>query len=318
MADGRINLYQNLSVMLNAGMPITRALHTLHKKGKYGRIFSQIEQEVAQGNSLSDVIKLHPRHFPKLDQTLIRAGEETGQLAEMLAELGRWYEFRQRLRRLIAFGMVYPILMIHALAFIAPVVPFALNGFNVGIYLRGMLTILALFYIPAAVIATIRILAGKHGPLRLLLDTFVIQLPLVGKAVRELELSRYSKVFAVTYRAGIPIVRCAEMAAEAVSNNVMFRRLEPAAQKARAGEEMSHGFSKQLPLEFIDLWAVGEESGQLDDSAWRLSVMHTDNAERRFTILSQWAPRLVYAVVAIVMIYYIFTGFQQVYGNIQI
>jgi len=168
------------------------------------------------------------------------------------------------------------------------------------------------------VIATIRILAGKHGPLRLLLDTFVIQLPLVGKAVRELELSRYSKVFAVTYRAGIPIVRCAEMAAEAVSNNVMFRRLEPAAQKARAGEEMSHGFSKQLPLEFIDLWAVGEESGQLDDSAWRLSVMHTDNAERRFTILSQWAPRLVYAVVAIVMIYYIFTGFQQVYGNIQI
>jgi type II secretory pathway component PulF len=196
------------------------------------------------------------------------------------------------------------------------VVPFALNQFDVSIYIHGLLTILGLFYIPAGVIAAITIFSPKRGPLRLLLDTFVIRLPLVGKAIRELELSRYTKVFAVTYRAGIPIVRCAEMAAESVSNTVMFQRLEPAAQKARAGEEMSLGFNAKLPPEFIDLWAVGEESGQLDDSAWRLSLMHTENAERRFTTLAQWTPRIVYIIVAGVMIYYIFTGFQQIYGDI--
>ena len=316
MADARINLYQNLSVMLNAGVPITRALHTLQKKGKYGRVFAQIEQEVLQGNSLADVVEQHLRKFPKLDRTLIRTGEDTGQLSEMLAELSRWYEFRQRINRMIVSGMIYPILMIHALAFIAPVVRFALSGFDVGIYLNGSLTILSIFYIPAMLIAGIKVFAPKRGPLRMLMDAFVIRLPLVGKAVRELDLGRYTKVFAVTYRAGIPIVRCAEMAAESVSNSIMFRWLEPAARKARAGEEMSHGFSGRLPPEFIDLWTVGEESGQLDDSAWRLSVMHTRNAENRFAILAQWTPRIVYAIVAGVMIYYIFTGYSQIYGSV--
>lgn len=316
MADSRINLYHSLSVMLNAGMPITRALQSVHKSGRLGRVFRQIEEGVSKGNSLTDIIQERPAQFKKLDVTLIRTGEETGQLAEMLEELSRWYSFRQRMNRMLYSGMVYPILMIHALAVLGPVVPFAINGFDIGIYVRGLLTILGIFYIPAALIAAVKMFSPKQGPLRRVLDMFVIRLPLVGKAVRELELSRFARVFAVTYRAGIPIVRCCEMAAGAVSNSDMLTRLEGAGQKARLGQEMSLGFSRQLPLEFISLWKAGEESGMLDDSAWRLSAMHAENAERRFAVLAQWTPRIVYVIVACVMIYYIFRGYSQIYGNL--
>jgi type II secretory pathway component PulF len=302
--------------MLNAGMPITRALQSVHKSGRFGRVFTQIEQGVSRGNSLTDIIQKHPAQFKKLDVTLIRTGEETGQLAEMLEELSRWYSFRQRINRLLFSGMAYPILMIHALAVLAPVVPFALSGFDIAIYVRGLLTILGIFYIPAALILAIKMFSPKEGPLRRMLDMFVIQLPIVGKAVRELELSRYARVFAVTYRAGIPIIRCCEMAAGAVSNTDMLARLEGAGQKARLGQEMSLGFSSQLPLEFISLWKTGEESGMLDDTAWRLSAMHAENAERRFATIAQWTPRLVYVIVACVMIYYIFKGYSQIYGNL--
>ena len=184
MADSRINLYHNLSIMLNAGMPITRALQSASKTGRYGRLFRTIEEQVVAGNSLSDVIRRYPRQFDKLDRTLIHVGEETGQLAEMFEELSRWYSFRQRLNRTMSSGMVFPILMIHALAFIAPVVPFALGGFDGGIYLNGFLRIIAIFYIPALMILAIVFLTPNRGPLRWMLDAFVIKMPLLGKAIR--------------------------------------------------------------------------------------------------------------------------------------
>ncbi|MHC4287766.1 MAG: type II secretion system F family protein, partial [Planctomycetota bacterium] len=151
MPDPRVNPYHNLSVMLDAGVPITRALQSASKTGRYGRLFQTIETQVAQGNSLSDVIRHYPRQFDKLDQTLMSVGEQTGQLAEMFETLSQWYAFRQRLRRVMRTGMVQPTLMIHALEFIAPVVPFALGGFEVRLYVHGFLSIIAIFYIPTLI-----------------------------------------------------------------------------------------------------------------------------------------------------------------------
>lgn len=316
MADSRINVYHNLSVMLNAGVPITRTLQTVQQGSRFGRLFSRIEDEVARGNSLSEAVQNHETKFQKLDRVLIRVGEETGQLSEMFNELSQWYSFRQRLNRTIRSGMVFPVLMIHALAFIAPVVPFALSGFDGEIYVRGLVKILSLFYISSAVILAIKFLTPKQGPLRWLLDSFILFVPLLGKAVRELELSRFTKIFSITYRAGIPIVKCAQMATEVISNRVMWRHLKGAQERAELGEELSLGFSKALPGEFISVWQVGEESGELDVSTWRLSQMHADNAEMRFSIIAQWVPRLIYAIVAGVMIYYIFVGYSQIYGNL--
>lgn len=316
MADARIDLYHNLSVMLGAGVPIIRALQSASKVGRYGRLFRTVEQQVAAGNSLSEVICRYPRRFAKLDQTLFTVGEETGQLAEMLEILSQWYAFRQRLRRAIGSGLVFPILMIHALAFIAPVVPFALGGFDGGIYIKQFLRILAIFYCPALIILGIVYLTPKQGPLRWMLDTALMRIPLLGKAIRELDLSRYSKIFSITYKAGVPITRCVEMATDSVGNQVMRRRLSGACERVKQGDEMAAGFSRSLPREFICVWEVGEESGELDESARRLGEMHADNAEMRFTMIAEWTPRIIYAIVAVVMVYYVFKGYSQIYGGV--
>lgn len=313
MADSRINLYHNLSVLLDAGVPITRALQSVSKEGRYGGLFIKVYEQVVAGNSLSDAICQHPRQFDKLDQTLFYVGEQTGQLAEMLEALSQWYAFRQRLQRMIRSGLVLPIAMIHALALFAPIVPFALGGFDISIYLNGFIRIIAIFYIPALIIVAIIYFTPQSGPLRRLLDVFVMRLPLLGKAVRELELSRYSKIFSIAYKAGIPITECVEMAADSVANQVMRQRLTGASDNVRQGKEMAAGFSRSLPHEFIGIWEVGEESGELDESARRLGQMHADNAERRFAMIAQWTPRLIYAIVAGVMIYYIFKGYSQIY-----
>jgi MSHA biogenesis protein MshG len=138
----------------------------------------------------------------------------------------------------------------------------------------------------------------------------------LGPAIRELELGRYSKIFAITYKAGVPITRCVEMATDAVGNRVMQRRLSGALEKVAKGVQMAAGFSRSLPHEFICVWEVGEESGELDESARRLGDMHADNAEMRFTLIAQWTPRIIYAIVGCVMIYYIFKGYSRIYADL--
>ena len=302
--------------MLNAGMSIIRILQTVPKLGKYGRLFSCIEQDILQGNSVSDAVKLHEKQFQKLDVILIEVGEQTGQLAEMFEELSQWYDFRQKINRVMRVGMILPFLMIHLMSIVIPAVDWAFSGFDHTVFIFGMLKILAMFYIPIAVILAVIFLTPNRGPLRQILDRFVMMVPMLGSAVQELELSRYSKVFAITYGAGVPIFQCVKMATDSVSNGVLRQRLAGADQKVNEGGEMSAGFSRSLPAEFIGLWQMGEESGDLDDAARRLGQMHSYNAEFKFHLIAQWLPRIFYAIVAITMIHFIFKGYSMIYGGL--
>jgi len=317
VADPRINVYHNLATLLAAGVPIVRALQAVSATGRLGRLFREIAASVAATESLTEAVEARRRHFDPLDVALIGVGENTGQLNEIFQMLADWYDFRQRLRRVINSGMMLPVLMIHALALLGPVPSLALGGWDVGGYLGGVLGILALFYIPALVIAGIVFLTPRRGLLRTLLDTFIWGVPLLGSAVRDLALSRYCTVFSIALRAGLPILRAAEMAVDAVQNAVVRRAVMGGAEAVKRGQEMSTGFGRHcLPGEFVAIWEVGEETGDLDQSAQRLGRIYGQNAERRFEALAAWTPRLVYVVVAAVMIHYIFKGFSQIYGGI--
>ncbi|MCI0500069.1 MAG: type II secretion system F family protein [Planctomycetales bacterium] len=317
MADSRINLYHNLSVMLNAGVPVTRALQQACKGGKYGRLFEQIQQDVAHGSGLAEAVGKYEKHFAPLDITLVRVGEETGQTAEMFEALAQWYAFRGRLMSVMRMGLFLPVFYVHAAAFLLPVVPFALGGWDWGTYFRGMFGILVLAYVPALVILGVLYLTPRKGLLRRALDQLTLWVPVLGKAVLELSLSRYCRTFAITYKAGMPILQCAKLATESVGNAVVQSRLQGGYENIQLGQEMSKGFSTLLPGEFISIWEVGEESGELDQSALRLGNMHAENAERLFTLLARVIPFAIYLVVIAVIAFFIVKGYSKlIYGSI--
>jgi type II secretory pathway component PulF len=318
MADPRINLYHNLSIMLNAGMPIIRTIQTVHKQGRIGRVFKKIESDIMSGMSLADIVERYHGEFQPIDRTLIAVGEKTGQTAEMFEMLSQWYAFRQRLSRTLRIGLLLPVFYIHAASILIPVVPFALGGWNVLVYFKLMFLILGIFYVPALVILGIIYLTPKQGILRSILDAILLYTPVIGKGVRELSLSRYCKVFAIMYKAGVPILECARMATDSTGNAVMQQRLAGAYEKARTGEEMSKGFNRLLPAEFISIWEVGEESGELDESAARLGTMHAENAERIFGLVAKLLPFGIYLIVIFVIAYFIITYYMKIFSGLSI
>ncbi len=316
MADPRIHLYHNLSTLLAAGVPVQRALSAAAVRGRLGRLFGQIAASVGRAESLAEAVESRRHWFEPLDVALIRVGEDTGNIAEVFALLAEWYAFRQQIRRIIGSGLVLPILMVHVLAVLAPVPSFALGGWDVRGYIQGVVTILLMFYVPAAALWAVVYLTPKRGLLRAVLDRFVSAVPVLGYAVRDLSLSRFSTVFGIALKAGVPIVNAAQLAFDVVGSAGVRSALMGSLSAVKEGREMSEGFSRRLPGEFLELWKVGEETGDLDVCASRLGKLFGQYAERRFETVAAWTPRLVYAAVAAVMVYHILKGFSQVYSNL--
>ncbi|MHC4464852.1 MAG: type II secretion system F family protein, partial [Planctomycetota bacterium] len=226
--------------------------------------------------------------------------------------LSEWHEFSSRIAKKMLSGMLLPIFLLHATAFIAPFPVFVRGDWQIGPYLTSVVTILLLFYIPAAIIFIILRMTPKTGLFRRLLDRLTLKIPLLGRAVYKLALSRYCWVFHMLIKAGISITDCAESAASAVANAVITDLFKPATASIKAGNPVSDGFPSKLPADFLEIWRVGEESGKLDDVTKRLADDNAEAAEFWFNEFARWLPRVIYFLVALLMIYYILVNFSQV------
>jgi len=108
------------------------------------------------------------------------------------------------------------------------------------------------------------------------------------------------------YKAGIPIVQSADKAAALTGNTVIADLFEGGAESARNGNAVVSGFSDKLPLDFLNIWQVGEETGSLDNVTRRIADNYADSAELLFTEFARWLPRLIYALICLLMIMTIF------------
>jgi type II secretory pathway component PulF len=302
--------YHNLSIMLEAGIPVFRAFTTTAQtsKGRLRHAFSAVAQKISKGESLVEAMLKYPKVFAPLDITLIEAADLSGKLPESLMLLSRWYDFRRHLRGVITSGLMLPFVLINVTAFIGPLPALLLGKIGLIHYIIEAIGTLALFYLPFTIILAILRLTPSAGLSRRLLDAFTLRIPLLGRAVRQLALTRFCRVFNMLYKVGVPITQSAQKATGLTGNWTMTKLLKGGAESAQAGNMVCDGFSNKLPIEFLSLWRIGEETGELDNTVNRLADTTGQTAERLLFEFSQWLPRVIYWLVSIVIIIQIFRG----------
>jgi type IV pilus assembly protein PilC len=317
MADFRIKFYQNLSTLLSAGLPILRAIRTTQQRSlrRHRRLLQHIEKDLSAGIEMSESMKAFPRLFKPLDVMLVHVGEQTGQLAEILKSMADWYQFQQKQKRMILDGLVYPLFILHMGALLLPVPWAVLDGGGLKLYLHCVIGFLVSLYVPLTITFLILKLTPPSGFLRRIQNTIVLWIPLLGSAFRCLAIGRYCSVFSIMYKAGIPILRCAELAPQTCGNAAVARLFEGGYTAAKSGQSMSEGFSPSLPPEFLELWSIGEESGDLDKASEKLAEIYLDKAQFRFNLISTWMPRIIYFAVMIVMAILIVKSFVKIYST---
>ncbi len=299
MAVGRQMAYHNLAVMLGAGLPVTRAVAVITQgcRGRLARDFRALGAAIAGGATVTEAMAARPRSFPAFDVLIVQAGETSGTLDEAFRRLADAYAFRRRLKRIIAAGLAYPLFILHAAALVVPLPGMFMSGFKLEAYVLAVIRFLLVFYIPAAVILLIAWLGRTFRILRRGLDSVALHVPLLGKGLLRMALSKFCVSFQALLRAGVPITRSIPDAAGTCGNMAAAVMLAGAAQSVRQGNPAWQGFSHGLPREFTAAWQAGEESGSLDDVVGRLAQSQGELAQSRLTELAKWLPRVIYFII---------------------
>ena len=242
--------YNNLSTMLDAGVPVQRSLNTLIPglKPRLQKAILALAEGVAQGNPLSETMILYPKVFDPVDIMLVEVGEKSGNLPDLIALLSKWHEMSARMLKRMISGLLLPVLVLTIAAFVFPLPAFVLGELSLTSYLLKVVGTLLLFWVPAGIIVLIVRTTPRTGPARRVLDKIVLRIPILGSAVHKLAIGRFCWAFHMLCKAGVPYSESVEMAVSVTGNLAIADLFRPAAKCVRAGELMSDGFSKKLPF----------------------------------------------------------------------
>jgi type IV pilus assembly protein PilC len=309
--------YNNLSTMLAAGVPVQRSLNTLIPglKWRLQKAFLALADGVAEGNPLSETMVLHPEVFKPVDIMIVEVGEKSGNLPELIGLLSKWHEMSSRMLKRMISGLLLPVAVLSIAAFVFPLPSLVLGVIGLKSYLLKAAGTLMLFWVPAGIIVLIVRTTPRTGQARRVLDKVVLRLPVLGSAIHKLAIGRFCWAFHMLCKAGVPYSESVDMAMSVTGNLVVADLFAPAAESVKAGELMSEGFSKELPLDLVEMWKIGEETGQLDDVTKRLANNYSEQADFWFAQFTCWFPRFVYFLICLVLIRMIFTLAGQVWGS---
>lgn len=301
---------QELSTLLNAGIPLDRAIAItaeLTSKGSFRSLVLDVLRVLKGGKSLADSLATHPTHFSELYINMVRAGEASGSLATIFERLAEFERTRDDLRGYIVSSMIYPALLTTVgIASIFVLLNFVVPRFasifsdprmkipTPTLVMLEVSKIVQAYWLPAAVVLAaaliglqsyIRTIAG-----RLWWDGFRLRLPLLGDALRKAETARFARAMATLVSASVPLVQSLGISRGILNNRKISNTLEGIAQGVKRGEGLSAPLSRagEFPPLAGHLLAVGEETGHLDAMFNRMADIYdneTRSSIRRFTSL---------------------------------
>jgi type IV pilus assembly protein PilC len=304
---------RQLGTMLDAGLPIRRALAVVERsarpptKGIYRRVGVAIEQ----GDTLSQALEREGRAFPLLYTRVVHMGEVVGSLDKVFVRLADYYDFVRTVWMRLITRLVYPVFQY-----------WALIGVLTGLaYIRSMIlpngdgspraaiTVLCIgvliFFAPIiAYFLLTRSLGGSRMAHELLL-----RMPVVGRVFRTLALARFCWSMELMTDSGVNIYNALQWSMEATANGAFEGRTPAIIQRIKDGLPLSKSLemSGLFPNDCIEMVAVAEESGSLPDTFKRLARNYFEAADMAVRALVTAFSWLIWIGVASVIIYYIFT-----------
>lgn len=283
-----LNFTVDLATILSSGIPITDGLHDLGESSEHGKLKNIIEDILASinaGSSLSSAFERHPQIFDTLYVSIVRAGETSGNLDRVLADLAVFLEWKADLRRDVIQAMIYPIMVMTAIGglviLLATVVfpqfatvlrqskgPIPLPT-QILFFLSNMLR-LYWWAMLAAILAAItgfRIWV-RTAKGRATFDAFKLKVPVFGKLTRDVALSRFCHFFQILFSAGVDISETLTIVEAVIGNTVLAEATRMVRNEIRAGNSISASLAGtgRFPTMVIRMFHIGESSGQLVSS----------------------------------------------------
>ncbi len=329
----------HLSQLIKAGVNIIEALtdlrDTVDNPG-FRQVIASLLEDIEGGLKLSEAMANHPYCFDTVFVALVRAGEESGQLTEVLDELSENLKWQDEIASQAKRALVYPtivLVVIVAVIFVLMIflVPQLASAFRSmvpklpreteflvaisGIFVRWWYLLLG---VPAALAAGAFFFAQTNDEAQRWLDRLSLRLPVLGTIRQKIILARFSTYFAMLYRSGISVLDCIQICEKIVGNRVMEEGLQRVGRSISEGQGISQAFiaTKLFPPLVLRMLRVGESTGALDTALLNVSYFYNRQVRESIDRLQQMLGPATTVVLGLLIVGILYSIFLPIYDVI--
>ncbi len=305
----KITFIENLSVMLKAGIPVSRSLEIIGKQtqNKYFRtVLTDVSNLVESGKGLGESLAKYERIFSNIFISMIKVGELSGNLDKALEYLSVQLQREANLKSKVKGAMMYPSVIVGAIVIIGvlmsiyvlpsltsifkesdvalPLTTRIVVAFSDFMASHGLLAILGMVGLVIGTTAVLRTPKGQKG-----LDWFLLHIYVINKIVQKINLARLARILSSLLKSGIPIVEALEVAGQSLGNTYYREAVAQSSLDVKVGKPLSESLSKSVnlfPALTVQMLQVGEESGTVETILEQLAVHFEEEVDNVLTNLS--------------------------------
>ena len=315
---------RQLATMLKAGVPLVQAFDIVAEGSdneKMRELIMTVRTDVSSGTGLAGALGRHPQYFDELFCSLVASGENSGTLEVMLDRVATYKEKTEALKAKIKKALTYPIavivvaIVVTAILLVKVVPQFAetfqgfgsdLPGFTLFVlrisdWVQDWWFILLLLFFAAGYIFS----QAKQRSKRFAdwIDSMALKVPIIGSVVHDAVIARFSRTLSTTFAAGVPLVEALESTAGAAGNAVYARAIRRIRDDVTTGTAlaMSIRTTGLFPTMLLQMTAIGEESGSLDDMLGKVADHYEAAVDNAVDSLSALMEPMIMSVLGVLV-----------------
>ncbi|AVB13293.1 MULTISPECIES: type II secretion system F family protein [Pseudomonas syringae group] len=315
---------RQMATMMKAGVPLLQSFDIIGEGAENPNmraLVSSLKQEVSAGNSFAMALRQKPEYFDDLFCNLVDAGEQAGALESLLDRVASYKEKTEKLKAKIKKAMTYPaavlivavivsgILLIKVVpqfqsvfaGFGAELPTFTLMVIGLSeVVQKWWLAIVGLFF---ASVFIFKRAYKRSQKFRDSLDRFLLKIPVIGPLIFKSSVARYARTLATTFAAGVPLVEALDSVAGATGNVVFRNAVNKVKQDVSTGMQLNFSMRSTgvFPSLAIQMTAIGEESGALDNMLDKVATYYEDEVDNMVDSLTSLMEPMIMAVLGVVV-----------------
>ena len=315
---------RQLATMLAAGIPLVQSFEivgTGHENAGMQKLILAIKADVEGGSALAEALAKHPIYFDDLFVNLVEAGEQAGALETLLDKIATYKEKTEAIKKKIKKALTYPaavlvvafIVMTILLIFVIPAFEDLFRGFgadlpaftrfviDLSVFVREKGFIIAVGM--GISIATFLYFKKRSRPMRHFLDRMTLKIPVIGPIMQKASIARYARTLSTMFAAGVPLVEALESVAGATGNIVYEEGVLVMRDEVATGQRLQQSMenSDLFPNMVIQMIAVGEESGSLDEMSAKVADFYEEDVDNAVDNLSSLLEPMIMAILGILV-----------------
>ena len=315
--------FRQLASLTESGMILTRALRTLvdqTENRKLATLIDQLRDDVQKGSTLAEAMEQHPKVFPALYTSLVRAGETGGMIEEVLWRIVAFGEQEEELRGKATSAMVYPIFLLLIgsisifilISFVFPKFRTVFDQFEARLPLPTEIVmafcdfmgvwwwavLLGIFAVAGGLVYYVRTERGRRG-----WDALLLRIPVIRQVVLKYEMAKFARTLGTLLDNGVPVLTAIRITGETLGNSLIRDEVELVHAGVTEGNAMSDILreSRHFPPMVTSMFAIGEEGGRIGEVSKRVADVYDNEVDRAVKAMTSLFEPLLIVIMGVIV-----------------